>query len=295
MATLLAGMLTSSILIAISFGPLVQAQDAPLAQIPTTLPPSEIKRLAGVRAQLMDRLGAHNQEVDAFNSRCGTVQGNTPLFGECVKEDKALSAELETLTEDKKSFAVAVRSASDQAACAAASGAAANAKGISDEEAKLLSNSQFDTGCRVEYVPLPLKPSGATPLDPRFAKDKDYQAAATELTKAQTLADTLNQKMKDLQDQQKASPTPERQIEIYDLSAQTNRENGAVAIAKINLDTVKKKIISGPAIIVGGSPTFADISLNQWLALTPPELVQGHLALGADFTGHLDKTKHPVV
>ena len=43
------------------------------------------------------------------------------------------------------------------------------------------------------------------------------------------------------------------------------------------------------------SPTFADISLNQWLALTPPELVQGHLALGADFTGHLDKTKHPVV
>ncbi|WP_428375770.1 oxalate decarboxylase family bicupin [Lichenicoccus sp.] len=43
------------------------------------------------------------------------------------------------------------------------------------------------------------------------------------------------------------------------------------------------------------SPTFADISLNQWLALTPRELVQGHLDLGDQFTGHLDQTKHPVV
>ncbi len=26
-----------------------------------------------------------------------------------------------------------------------------------------------------------------------------------------------------------------------------------------------------------GSPVFADVSLNQWMALPPPELVQGHL------------------
>jgi oxalate decarboxylase len=25
------------------------------------------------------------------------------------------------------------------------------------------------------------------------------------------------------------------------------------------------------------SPRFADVSLNQWMALTPPELVQAHL------------------
>jgi len=128
-----------------------------LAQVPTTGPPSEIARLAAVRAQLLDRTGAHNQKVDAFNSRCGQVQGNTPLFGECVKDDKALSAELATLIEDKRSFAVAVRSVSDQVACAAASGAAANSKGISDQEAKRLSNSQFDTVCGVEFVPLPLR------------------------------------------------------------------------------------------------------------------------------------------
>ncbi len=43
------------------------------------------------------------------------------------------------------------------------------------------------------------------------------------------------------------------------------------------------------------SPTFADVSLNQWMALTPSELVQGHLDLSEAVMQALRKTKHPVV
>ncbi|MDM5303226.1 oxalate decarboxylase [Bacillus vallismortis] len=40
---------------------------------------------------------------------------------------------------------------------------------------------------------------------------------------------------------------------------------------------------------------YADISLNQWLAMLPETLVQQHLELGKDFTDILSKEKHPVV
>jgi oxalate decarboxylase len=43
------------------------------------------------------------------------------------------------------------------------------------------------------------------------------------------------------------------------------------------------------------SPEFADLSLNQWMALTPPELVQGHLQLSDQVMQALQKGKHPVV
>jgi oxalate decarboxylase len=43
------------------------------------------------------------------------------------------------------------------------------------------------------------------------------------------------------------------------------------------------------------SPRFADVSLNQWMALTPPELVQAHLNLSPNMMGALHKEKHPVV
>lgn len=39
---------------------------------------------------------------------------------------------------------------------------------------------------------------------------------------------------------------------------------------------------------------FADISLKQWMALTPPELVQAHLNLSQQVIGSLDKHKRPV-
>jgi oxalate decarboxylase len=42
------------------------------------------------------------------------------------------------------------------------------------------------------------------------------------------------------------------------------------------------------------SPYFADISLNQWLALTPPELVQAHLNLDQQTMASLQKEK-PII
>lgn len=91
----------------------------------------------------------------------------------------------------------------------------------------------------------------AQAVEARFARNKDYQAAASELAKTQAVADALNKKMAELVSQQSASPTPERQTEIYNLSGQVHQASGAVAIATTNLDTVKKKIIKdGPAIVV---------------------------------------------
>lgn len=43
------------------------------------------------------------------------------------------------------------------------------------------------------------------------------------------------------------------------------------------------------------SSYYADVSLNQWLAFTPPELVQAHLKLDPKFMEALQKQKHPVV
>ncbi|MCU1306589.1 MAG: oxalate decarboxylase, partial [Acidobacteriaceae bacterium] len=42
------------------------------------------------------------------------------------------------------------------------------------------------------------------------------------------------------------------------------------------------------------SPYFADVSLNQWLALTPPELVQAHLNMDQKTMGALKKEK-PII
>jgi oxalate decarboxylase len=43
------------------------------------------------------------------------------------------------------------------------------------------------------------------------------------------------------------------------------------------------------------SDRFADVSLNQWMALTPPELVRAHLNLDSTMMGALRKDKRPVV
>lgn len=43
------------------------------------------------------------------------------------------------------------------------------------------------------------------------------------------------------------------------------------------------------------SSYYADVSLNQWLAWTPPELVQGHLGLAPQVMQALQKAKSPVV
>ena len=43
------------------------------------------------------------------------------------------------------------------------------------------------------------------------------------------------------------------------------------------------------------SDHYADLSLNQWMALTPPELVQDHLHLNQKVMNSLRKEKNPVV
>lgn len=40
---------------------------------------------------------------------------------------------------------------------------------------------------------------------------------------------------------------------------------------------------------------FEDISLAQWLALTPPEMVKAHLGVDDTFISQLNKTKQTVV
>ncbi|MDL5142877.1 oxalate decarboxylase [Bacillus atrophaeus] len=40
---------------------------------------------------------------------------------------------------------------------------------------------------------------------------------------------------------------------------------------------------------------YADVSLNQWLAMLPETFVQNHVDLGKEFTDALQKEKHPVI
>ncbi|KAH9015635.1 RmlC-like cupin domain-containing protein [Lactarius pseudohatsudake] len=46
---------------------------------------------------------------------------------------------------------------------------------------------------------------------------------------------------------------------------------------------------------IANTDRFQDISLSQWLALTPPTLVKAHLGLSDDTIAHLNKTKQFVV
>ena len=43
------------------------------------------------------------------------------------------------------------------------------------------------------------------------------------------------------------------------------------------------------------SSYYADVALNQWLALTPPELVKAHLKLDTQALAALHREKFPVV
>lgn len=45
----------------------------------------------------------------------------------------------------------------------------------------------------------------------------------------------------------------------------------------------------------GGKNRFADISLNQWMALTPPQLVKEHLHVDDAMIRALHKEKSPIV
>ena len=46
---------------------------------------------------------------------------------------------------------------------------------------------------------------------------------------------------------------------------------------------------------VFNKPNYKDVSLNNWMALTPPDLVQGHLNLDDATMKVLWRDRHPVV
>jgi oxalate decarboxylase len=48
-------------------------------------------------------------------------------------------------------------------------------------------------------------------------------------------------------------------------------------------------------INVFNRPKFEDVSLNQWMALTPPDLVVGHLNLDDIALASLRQTHRPIV
>jgi oxalate decarboxylase len=43
------------------------------------------------------------------------------------------------------------------------------------------------------------------------------------------------------------------------------------------------------------APNYEDVSLKQWMALTPHELVQAHLNVDLTFLNGLPKEKQPIV
>lgn len=57
-----------------------------------------------------------------------------------------------------------------------------------------------------------------------------------------------------------------------------------------NTDTVPLRFLE-----IFRSSYFGDVSLNQWLALTPPELVKAHLGLDQQVMDALRKQKAPIV
>jgi oxalate decarboxylase len=50
-----------------------------------------------------------------------------------------------------------------------------------------------------------------------------------------------------------------------------------------------------PFLEIFKSNYCVDVSLDQWIALTPPELVEAHLKLDRHVTDALRKSKGPVV
>ena len=107
-------------------------------------------------------------------------------------------------------------------------------------------------------------PGAATPaaqpaaLDPRLASNKDYQAAAATLATAKAAAEALKERQADLEERQSKSPTPERQIELYNLSGQVSVANGTYIQAENKLAVVKKTIMAPPVIIEDGPVSVPD-------------------------------------
>jgi tetratricopeptide (TPR) repeat protein len=126
-------------------------------------------------------------------------------------------------------------------------------------------NKLYDNG-RANNDPLVAKtmnvstPTSAAPPDPRLVASPKYWEAMNALATANATAATLNGQMKALAEEQQAHPTPERQIQISNLSGPVAAANGAASIAQTNLDTVKQTIMGPPIIVDGPAPAGSSVA-----------------------------------
>jgi len=82
------------------------AQDAPVPEIPDSLPSSARFGLDIIRGQLLRDLAEYNTRVDVFNAACGHIDPkNTALLASCTEKYHMMTAVAGALEENKKEFA----------------------------------------------------------------------------------------------------------------------------------------------------------------------------------------------
>jgi oxalate decarboxylase len=92
----------------------------------------------------------------------------------------------------------------------------------------------------------------------------------------------------------------EARMTVFDATSKARTFNysaGDVGFVPRTLGHYIENIGSGPMRVLNvfNAPIFRDISLNQWMALTPPELIKGHLNLDDKAMAALRRTHRPVV
>jgi oxalate decarboxylase len=92
----------------------------------------------------------------------------------------------------------------------------------------------------------------------------------------------------------------EARMTVFDATSKArtfNYRSGDVGFVPRTLGHYIENI--GPATVrvinVFNRPKFEDVSLNQWMALTPPDLVSGHLNLDDTAMGALRRTHRPIL
>jgi hypothetical protein len=86
------------------------AQDVAVADIPDSLPAASQSTLKAEQVSLLARVNAFNQQVDAFNGQCGSLDSTqTAAIAACRQQMAALQAQKDTLAVDKRAFAAQVQ------------------------------------------------------------------------------------------------------------------------------------------------------------------------------------------
>jgi oxalate decarboxylase len=92
----------------------------------------------------------------------------------------------------------------------------------------------------------------------------------------------------------------EARMTVFDATSKArtfNYRGGDVGFVPRTMGHYIENVGSAPLRVLNvfNGPKFEDISLNQWMALTPPDLVRGHLNLDATAMDALRRTHQPIV